>query len=395
MLRFAGPIFMVWMMLVIPATAGTNAIVIKLSSASSVVHGGDDVVLDLCLKNTTDAAITHELPLSLPCRIAVNHSIVKQPAKLLGADGPDLIDIPAKGVACRQYRLSIPVYAMDTIQIKLETLEANPIALIATKAPPEAWIGQQVPIDQGQILAQSFLNDLSVNAPMYFLLGVEPGLQQSKFQFSFKYRLFNPDGYIAEKASWVSKFHFGYTQRSIWDLKDDSKPFDDTSYMPELFYLVPKIDLHIRKISAFGIQGGFLHESNGKGGNDSRSTNIVYVKPVMGIHLMRSWYLKIAPNAHVYVNNSNSSNRDLMDYRGYVDMDIGIASPDGAALNSHWWWAKKGPSVQLDFTYPMTGLLGKSLNFYLQAQYFSGYAETLLHFKERHDAIRLGFGIVR
>ena len=80
MLRFAGPIFMVWMMLVIPATAGTNAIVIKLSSASSVVHGGDDVVLDLCL-----------------------------------------------------------------------------IALIATKAPPEAWIGQQVPIDQGQILAQSFL----------------------------------------------------------------------------------------------------------------------------------------------------------------------------------------------------------------------------------------------
>ena len=65
MLRFAGPIFMVWMMLVIPATAGANAIVIKLSSASSVVHGGDDVVLDLCLKNTTDDAITHELPLSL------------------------------------------------------------------------------------------------------------------------------------------------------------------------------------------------------------------------------------------------------------------------------------------------------------------------------------------
>ena len=63
-----------------------------------------------------------------------------------------------------------------------------------------------------------------------------------------------------------------------------------------------------------------------------------------------------------------------MDYRGYVDMGLGIVNPDGAALNSHWWWAEKGTTVQLDFTYPMTSLLEKSLNFYLQIQYFSGYA---------------------
>ena len=314
MLRFAGPIVMVLMM-VIPAAVGADDMVMQLSSESSVIRGGDDVILDLCLENTTDAAKAYELPLSLPCRMVVNHSIVRLPAQLLDADGPIDMDIPAEEIVCRQYRLTIS--------------------------------------------------------------------------------LFNPDGYLAGKVPWASRFHFGYTQRSIWDLKDDSKPFDDTSYMPELFYLVPKIDLHIRKISAFGIQGGFLHESNGKGGDDSRSTNILYVKPVMGIHLMGPWYLKIAPNAHIYVNNSKRGNRDLMDYRGYVDMDIGIASPDGAALNSHWWWAKKGSTVQLDFTYPMTGLFGKSLNFYLQAQYFSGYAETLLHYKERHDAIRIGFGIVR
>ena len=84
---------------------------------------------------------------------------------------------------------------------------------------------------------QSFLADFSVHEPMYFLLGVEPGLEQSKFQFSFKYRLFNSKGYLAVKAPWVSGFHLGYTQRSIWDLKNDSKPFEDTSYMPEVFYL--------------------------------------------------------------------------------------------------------------------------------------------------------------
>jgi outer membrane phospholipase A len=135
------------------------------------------------------------------------------------------------------------------------------------KASPETVVGHQVPLDEGATLAQSFLQDLSVHEPMYFLLGVEPGLDQSKFQFSFKYRLFNPEGLLAKKVPSVSGFHLGYTQRSIWDLKDDSKPFDDTSYMPELFYLLPKIDLNIERITAFGVQGGFQHESNGKGGD--------------------------------------------------------------------------------------------------------------------------------
>jgi outer membrane phospholipase A len=84
-----------------------------------------------------------------------------------------------------------------------------------------------------------------------------------------------------------------------------------------------------------------------------------------------------------------------MDYRGYFDLEVGIVDTEGLALNSHLWWAKKGATVQLDLTYPMTSLLDKSVNLYLHAQYFSGYAETLLNYTERHEAVRLGFSIVR
>ena len=49
---------------------------------------------------------------------------------------------------------------------------------------------------------------------------------------------------------------------------------------PKVFYLLPKIDLGVDRMSAFGIQGGFQHESNGKSGEDSRSTNYLYMKPV-------------------------------------------------------------------------------------------------------------------
>jgi outer membrane phospholipase A len=265
----------------------------------------------------------------------------------------------------------------------------------AEKTSSQGGEGQQVPLDEGALLTQSFLDDLSVYEPIYFLFGVDPGLEESKFQLSLKYRLFNPAGWMAAKAAWLSGFHLGYTQRSIWDLEANSKPFDDTSYMPELFYLLPKIELNSARISAFGIQGGFQHESNGKGGEDSRSTNYLYLKPVMAIHLAGDYHLKIAPKFFTYSNNDDDTNEDLEDYRGYVDLEVAIADPEGVALRSHLWLADEGSSLQLDLTYPMTRLFGKSLNFYLHAQYYSGYAETLLHYDQRQDVFRLGFSIVR
>lgn len=375
--------------------AGSADLEMVLAPPRKPVQGGDAVMLDLYLHNYTSATITRELPATLTCRIDTGQSTVDVNADLVGREAESHVEIPGRGFTKRQYTVTLPIYATGSVRIMLEALDTNPITIPVEKAPPEAWGDQQVPLDEGPTMLQSFLDDLSVYEPMYFLLGVEPGLDQSKFQFSFKYRLFNRKGYLAEIAPWVTGFHLGYTQRSIWDLKGDSKPFDDTSYMPEAFYLLPKLDLNLARISAFGIQGGFQHESNGRAGSDSRSTNYLYVKPIMGVHLAGPYHMKIAPKIFTYVENEDENNADLADYRGYVDLEVGIMNPEGIALNSHLWWAREGASVQLDLTYPMAQLLGKSLNFYLQAQYFSGYAETLIRYNERNDAFRLGFSIVR
>lgn len=358
------------------------------------VQAGKEVVFTLYLHNHTDIAITTDIAQKISCRVSTVHSFVMIDAILLVSEPETTIEIRGKGFAKKQYGIKLPVYASGTVRIELVGIETNSLTIQVNKAPPEEWVGQQIPLDEGFTLIQSFLKNLSVYNPMYFLLGVDPGLDQSKFQFSFKYRLFNTEGFLVEKAPWVSRFHFGYTQQSLWDLKSQSKPFDDTSYMPEILYLLPKIDLGIEYISAFGIQGGFQHESNGKGGEDSRSTNYLYIKPVIGIHLFGPYHLKFAPKIYTYVENSDD-NKDLDDYRGYFDLEAGVLNPEGIALNSHLFWGREGGSIQLDLTYPMSQLLGRSLNMYLQAQYFSGYVETLLHYNERHDAFRLGFAIVR
>jgi len=379
----------------IATIAWANDLVTVLSTSQNMVHGGDELFLDLYMHNNTTATVVRQLPLSLFCRLNMGQTTITRQAELMGGKTTSLVEIAVGGFARRQYKLEIPVYAFKAVEIELDTIDTNTLTIQVEKAPSEAWKGEQIPLDQGQLLAQSFLENLSVYQPMYFLLGVDPGLDQSKFQLSFKYRLFNLEGYLAEKAPWVSGFYMGYTQCSIWDLKNDSKPFDDTSYMPEIFYLAPKINLGIPSISAFGVQSGFQHESNGKGGDESRSTNYLYLQPVLGVHLKGPYYLKIAPKILTYINNSDSSNDDLADYRGHVDGEIGIIDPGGLALNSHLRWAKEGATLQLDLSYPMTKLVSKNLNLYLHFQYFSGYAETLLHYNERHGAFRLGFSIIR
>ena len=389
------PVLAVLLTLPMAAIGVTQDLEIILAPPQPPIQGGSTVILDLYLHNNTAAMIVRHMPLSIPCRVKTTESSLIVTATLVGQESQSDVQVPALGFAKRRYAVTLPIYAAGPVQLILESIPANPIRIEVDTAPPEAWTGEQVPLDQGFTLVQSYLENLSAYEPVYFLLGIDPGLEKSKFQLSFKYRLFNSEGWMTQTTPWVSGFYLAYTQCSLWDLYDDSRPFEDTSYLPEIFYLLPKIDLDIDRITAFGIQTGFQHESNGSGGEDSRSTNYLYVKPILGMPLAGPFHLKIAPRLFTYVNNSEGSNPDLWAYRGYFDLELSIIDPEGLALDSRLWWAEKGATVQLDLTYPMTRLLGRDLNLYLQAQYFNGYAETLLHYNTRHNAFRLGFAIVR
>jgi outer membrane phospholipase A len=165
-------------------------------------------------------------------------------------------------------------------------------------------------------LYQHYLGNIAAYEPMYFLVGADP--EDSKFQVSFKYRFLNPKGSIAKKYPWAKGFHFGYTQTSFWDLQSTSAPFEDTSYKPELFYLSSNIDTRALGIRRLFLQTGFQHESNGRGGEFSCTTNYLYVNPILIFYDEESRYgLQISPKVWTYVANDEDTNPDLEDYRGY------------------------------------------------------------------------------
>jgi phospholipase A1 len=249
-------------------------------------------------------------------------------------------------------------------------------------------------LDSFFTLYQPYLGNISAYQPIYFLVGTNPA--KSKFQFSFRYRFFNPDGPLAQGHPWVNGLHFGYTQTSFWDLKSNSAPFEDTSYKPELFQLTRNLIAGPGVLQGLFIQAGFQHESNGRGEDESRSTNIFYVRPIMIFYRQPSRLgLQFSPRFWVYVDNSSDTNDDLPDYRGYFELETKAGKADSLVASARLRWAKEGGSVQLDLTYPLHQYLSDNVAVYLQAQYVNGLAESLLYYRERTDAFRLGLSFIR
>ena len=143
------------------------------------------------------------------------------------------------------------------------------------------------------------------------------------------------------------------------------------------------------------VQAGGQHESNGRGGEASRSTNYLYIKPFYGVYSeARRMGFMVSPKIWAYLGNSGEHNPDLADYRGYFDLELAFGWAESLVLRSHLGWAKEGGSVQLDLTYPLHKLL-KNLNFYLYVQYVNALAESLLNYRERTEALRFGIAIQR
>jgi outer membrane phospholipase A len=244
-------------------------------------------------------------------------------------------------------------------------------------------------LDSFFTLYQPYLGNISAYKPIFFLVGTNTA--KSKFQFSFRYRFFNSEGPLALRHPWLNGLHFGYTQTSFWDLKSDSKPFEDTSYKPELFHLSRNFVSGRAALQGFFLQTGLQHESNGRAEGESRSSNILYVQPVLIIYEEASRLgLQFSPRFWIYASNSGAGNGDLADYRGYFELEAKAGKADNLVFSGTLRWAREGASGQLDLTYPVHQYLS-----YLHAEYVNALAESLLNFRERTEAFRLGISFIR
>jgi phospholipase A1 len=235
---------------------------------------------------------------------------------------------------------------------------------------------------------------LSAYEPSYFTLGSnsEHG-KDAKFQLSFKYRFFDPKGSIAQRYPMLSNVYFTYTQTTVWDLGGDSSPFRDTSYKPGVFYRW--LGGNSRDWLPDEYHVGLEHESNGQSGNESRSINIGYLRPVWHWDLENGRRLTFYPKIYDYLEKDD--NDDINAYRGYVDWQLRYGREDGLIINALYRQGTQGYSTgQLDFSYPLSERIFARTGAFAHLQIFSGYGETLLDYNRENDTqVRLGISLVR
>ncbi len=366
---------------------------------AEISQAGKSTVFAVYFHNFSDTSFQVDVPDDIICHLTANNQSFDVKAYSAGSTSGKMITICGGCFEKVRYTLTLPPTIEGVVNMEIPDFEnAHTMFSVHSSASMKASKSDETTpeefenLDSLYELYQPYLKNIAAYEPMYFLVGTDP--EKSKIQFSFKYRFFNPEKSLAQKHSWVKGFHFAYTQTSFWDLKSASKPFEDTSYKPEFFLLSPNI--RIPWATGFFVKGGFQHESNGRRGEDSRSTNFLYIKPIyIAYDKHTKLGIMIAPMIWAYIANEDENNPDIRDYRGYFDVEIKVGQADGFVLGSHFRWAKEGGSMELDLTYPLHRFIFKNLNLYFQAQYVNALADSLLNFRDRTEAVRLGFAIVR
>ena len=377
--------------------------VFTLSIPATAAARGGEAHVDLVALNPLDAEVAFTPPAELAATLRIN--MRAWPVTLRAANAIPAQLLPSS-FGVQAYTFTLPADATGEAILETRGLGETPLrAVIEITAASASVI---VPADNAlaaeslsslvparpaaTALLRTFAGRLGVHEPIYFIYG--PDDPAAKFQFSFKYRLFNLGK--ATPTHIPATLQFAYTQRSIWDIQADSSPFYDTSYMPEIMFesLAP-VSPEPGLFSWLGYQAAFKHESNGREGLTSRSLNTVYLRTVFALGKLEGWHLLVIPEAFTYVS-SLSNNPLLKDYRGYGQLRLIFGENEGPSLMTTLWAGKDfdNTSVQLDLAIPVRT---QWLNFetYLLFQYFDGYGESLRSYTEKSSTIRAGFSFVR
>ncbi len=215
----------------------------------------------------------------------------------------------------------------------------------------------------------------------YFITGIPTNNQinkhtaDAKFQISIRQRLFK------NVLPFNSFLMLTYTQKSFWDIYEESSPFGDNNYNPGLLFAAPVIRHNkLRGVASLA----FEHESNGKDGLDSRSWNYFTLS---GVYFYNVYFWV---QAKVWYGWLDGENPDLFKYKGYGLLALNYKSRNdriGASLVINP--SKAAVNTQLELTFQPN----KRANQYLFVQWYQGYDESLLEYNQYTSMIRFGICI--
>ncbi|WP_448547256.1 phospholipase A [Thalassotalea fusca] len=208
---------------------------------------------------------------------------------------------------------------------------------------------------------------------------------ESKFQLSLKAPLNHRDIFTRGDA-----LMFAFTLEAWWQVYSDniSKPFRETNYRPELFYLSP-LQWHPFEGNT-GFVLGVEHQSNGRSQLLSRSWNRVYAGFLFekgDFALSFKPWIRINEDEKEHpLDPDGDDNPDIDHYMGHFQLGMVYKVDDYEfSLGGRQNFGEHHGSLELGFTFPLWG----KLRGYATA--FTGYGESMIDYNYKQT--RFGIGI--
>ena len=216
----------------------------------------------------------------------------------------------------------------------------------------------------------------------------EGGLQNIEVQFQLSLKVVLIDGIYRDYGN----LSFAYTARSFWQAYNLqlSSPFRDTNHEPELI-----LSLGSRlELGSFRNAGNALsinHQSNGRGGEDSRSWNRVIFQtlwengPVAIV--FRPWYRIPSPETRYPGDPLGDDNPDIQHYLGHFDVNVAYAAGKqrySLMVRNNLEFDDNKGAVELAWSFPFNNRVRGRLN------YFEGYGESLIDYDNYSRSVGLG-----
>lgn len=219
-------------------------------------------------------------------------------------------------------------------------------------------------------------NKFSLYQPSYFILGRD----NLKLQFSAKYR-------VAKTYN----LYLAYTQTMFWSIFETSAPFDDINYNPEIFYrFFDYEDNFLRSVDL-----GILHTSNGEDEPKSRSFNRAFLKTNFITAVGRHSILGDFKLQHIY--SKSADNNDIVEYMGYWELKLTfthLLTHGTQRLDAEYRVFAGKKIINFDKGGHEFGLVyrlgSENFNPAFYVQYYTGYAESLLHYNQKVSQARAG-----
>ncbi|MBO4995686.1 MAG: phospholipase A [Muribaculaceae bacterium] len=266
-----------------------------------------------------------------------------------------------------------------------------PLLILLMLAIPGTASSQIVTPKEGIINTDSVRRDFD-NAPYfglykdnYFVFGTTVGQKPTKENTNIKFQISIAQRLTKSTLPLHSYLFLFYSQKCFWNVLENSMPMTDLNFNPGIGLAKP---LFVKNRFIGKMIMLLEHESTGRDGIESRSWN----KISFGANIMIDPTFIVHGKFWIPIIDGQN-NRDILDYCGIYQMGSSFSTSNRRFGASVILTKRRGWKLNYNTIIELNYRLFKRDNQFLFLQYYNGYGEGLLAYKEFHSTVRVGIVI--